>query len=174
MKTLKDFTDLVNLCLKIAADKYGQMPAVTIRYDLKGRAAGMAGCRRSWDGTATDLYLRFNREALEKDWDHMVKQTIPHEVAHLVAYCFPRLGAKNHNSAWKMIDRSLGGTGERCHQMELTPAKARSRFIYVTASGAEVVVGPKHHKGLQEGRYGYLRNKRTGEMIKREHYQRAA
>jgi len=173
MKTLADFTHLVQLCLKVAAEKYGEMPSVSIRYDLRGRAAGMAGCRRSLDGTVSDLYLRFNREALEKDWEHMTQETISHEVAHLVAYCFPRLGAKNHNSQWKMIHRSLGGEGNRCHNIELTPAKVRNRYIYVVDS-EEIVVGPKHHNGLRTGKYAFLRSRKTGREIRREHFSRAA
>lgn len=170
MKTLADFTALVQLCLKVAAEKYGEMPNVSIRYDLTGRCAGMAGCRREFrTGKAVDLYLRFNREAIQKNWDEMVNQTISHEVAHLVAYCFPELGAKNHNPMWKAIDRSLGGSGARCHQMELTPARARNRYRYVLASGQEISVGPKHHRALQMG--SVLTMKRSKERVTKEHYR---
>ncbi len=175
MKTLADFTQLVNLCLAIAAEKYGEMPKVTIRYDIRGKTAGVAGCKRNrLTGEAVDLYLRFNREAIEKNWDEMVTETIPHEVAHLVAYAFPRLGADNHNYAWKRISQSLGCSGARCHKMELTPGRKTNRFIYVTERGEEVVVGPKHHSGLQSGKYGFLRSRRTGERIGKEHFKQAA
>lgn len=175
MKTLADFTKLVQLCLSIAAEKYGEMPAVEISYDMRGRAAGEAGCLfNRVTGEATQLRLRFNREAIAKNWDEMVTQTIPHEVAHLVSFCFPKLGAKNHNWKWAEIDRALGGTGERCHKMELTPGRKTSRYIYRDSNGVEVTVGPKHHSGLQRGKYGYLRNSKTGGRIEPKDFLRAA
>ena len=45
MKTLEDFTKLVQLCIDAAAEKYGAMPRVDIRYDIRGKTAGMAGCQ---------------------------------------------------------------------------------------------------------------------------------
>jgi SprT protein len=169
MTTLANFTALVKLCIEAAEAKYGKMPAIDIRYDLKGRAAGQAGCHRRFDGSAFNLFLRFNREAITKDWDTMVKQTIPHEVAHLVAYCFPRLGAKNHNWKWAEIDRSLGGTGERCHRMELTPGRKTTRYRYVLDSGQEISVGPKHHANLQRGAVMKLR--KSGEALTKTHFK---
>lgn len=176
MNTLADFTKLVKLCIEAAEAKYGKMDHIDIRYDLKGRAAGMAGgtSRSRLTGKVMGLYLRFNREAIEKNWEDMVKQTIPHEIAHLVAYSFPQLGADHHNWKWAQIDRALGGTGERCHRMELTPGRKTSRFVYKDSDGKEVQVGPKHHAGLQRGKYGYLRNGKTGARITRTDFLRAA
>lgn len=166
MKTLAEFTQLVKLCLASAAEKYGEIPHVDIRYDIRGKCAGMAGATsvNRYTGEVKGLYLRFNREAIAKNWDEMVNQTIPHEVAHIVAYVHRHLGAKNHNYAWAQIDRSLGGTGERCHKMELTPGRRTSRFLYRNEKGTEFNIGPKHHAGLQRGKYGWLRNK-AGEQV---------
>ena len=175
MNTLADFTKLVNLCIEAAAEKYGAMPAVTISYNLRGRVAGYACCQiNRLTGEATNLELRFNREAISKNWEEMVNQTIPHEVAHLVGYVHRRLGAKNHNYAWAQIDRSLGGTGERCHKMELTPGRKTNRYVYQDSCGEEITIGPKHHSALQNGKYGYLRSKRSGATINKGGYLRPA
>lgn len=171
MHTLADFEALVRNCIAAAEAKYGKMPDIRIRFDLKGRAAGMAGAdginRRT--GEVIRPYLRFNVEAIRKHWDEQVKQTIPHEVAHIVAYCFPALGAKNHNYAWQMIDRSLGGTGERCHRMELTRARNVQRYRYVLDNGQEISVGPKHHRALQLG--STLRMKKSGQLVTAKHFK---
>lgn len=175
MKTLANFTALVKLCIQSAEEKYGKLGTIDIRYDLKGRSAGQAGGRRNRITGENHFYLRFNREAIEKHWDEQVNQTIPHEVAHLVAFAHPRLGAKNHNYVWQRIDRSLGGTGERCHNMELTPAKRRTvtRYLYITERGTECPVGPKHHKHIQMyGAAGGVRIKRTGEVLDRSDFKR--
>jgi predicted SprT family Zn-dependent metalloprotease len=173
MNTQANFTKLVELCLAIARERYGDFGNVTIRYDLRGLAAGQAKCKRSrLTGEAYDLELRFNREAMAKDWDHMVRETIPHEVAHLVAFARPDLGANNHNAGWTRIARSLGCKGDRCHTMALTPARRRYRFKYVTDSGVTVLAGPKYHKRIQElGRLAGLKCAQTGERIDRHHFK---
>ena len=173
MNTQANFTQLVNLCLDIAREKYGDFGAVRIRYDLRGLSAGQARCNRDRvTGRAYDLELRFNKEAMAKDWDHLVRETIPHEVAHLVAYARPDLGAKNHNGGWVRIARSLGCRGDRCHTIGLTPARRRLRYRYVTDSGMIVIAGPKHHKRIQEhGRLAGLKCALTGERLDRHHFK---
>ena len=175
MITTADFTRLVNLCLDAAREQFGDFPQVAIRYDLRGRAAGMACCRRNrLTGEASDFVLRFNVEALQKDWSHMVRETIPHEVAHIVGYALPHLGAKNHNTAWRRISQTLGARGDRCHTMQLTPAKRRARYRYVLDNGQEVIAGPKHHKMIQlHGRLAGIRARDTRELIDRHHFREA-
>ena len=177
MHTIADFTQLVNLCLKIAGEKYGDLGPVAISYKLKGMSAGQARCRRNGvTGKAIDLELRFNQEAISKNWDHMVKETIPHEIAHLVAYAFPHLGAKNHDRGWQRIARSLGCNGDRCHTIDLTPAKKRTtmRYRYVTDNGLEVLAGPKHHARIQTfGAAAGIRCTKTRERLDRHHFKNA-
>lgn len=175
MKTLADFTALVKLCIEAAEAKYGKMPPIEIRYDIRGRTAGYAGWKvNRWTGEKSSYCLRFNREAISKHWDEMVQSTIPHEVAHIVCAVFPQLGGDNHNWKWAQIDRELGGTGERCHRMELTPGRVTNRYIYKDSMGKEITVGPKHHAALQRGKYVNLRNRKTGAVITRSDYLRAA
>ena len=173
MNTIADFTTLVKLCLKIAGDKYGDLGHVDIRYDIRGQCAGQARCRRDRiSGKAFDLCLRFNKEALAKDWAHMVKETIPHEVAHLVAYARPELGADNHNSQWERIARSLGCSGNRCHTMALTSARRTFRYRYVTPSGDVVVCRAKHHNLIQAyGAVAGVRSRKTREVLDRHHFK---
>lgn len=146
MKTVKDFEILVRNCIEAAEDRYGKMPHIDIRCDIRARAAGWA------ENINGKLILRFNREMIANHWEHAIKDTIPHEVAHIVAFCFPELGAKNHNNSWKSICRSLGGSGERCHSLELSYAKKRNRHIYVTDSGYEVLISTRHHNKIQRGK----------------------
>src|SRR5690606_26926054 len=135
----------VKLCIEAAEEKFGKLPTIRIKFDLKGRCAGQAGYRPG------EYFVRFNREALRVDWEHMVKETIPHEIAHIVAYAKPELGAKGHNAGWKRIAWALGCKGERCHTMKLTPARktTRTRYFYRTDRGTELLVGPKHHANIQ-------------------------
>lgn len=174
MQTTTDFTRLVNLCIAAAEERWGKLGPIRISYNLRGRAAGQACCRRTLQGEAYDLELRFNREALQKDWLHMVKETIPHEVAHLVGFAKPQLGAKNHNRQWQAIAQALGSRGERCHNIPLTSGRRRHRYRYVTDAGTEVIAGAKHHKLIQmHGRLAGIRVKSTRELVDRHHFKEA-
>lgn len=175
MRTTEDFSKLVRLCIAAAEERWGSLGTVRISYNLRGRAAGMACCKiERATGKVSDLELRFNREAMQKDWLYMVRETIPHEVAHLVAYAKPELGAKNHNTQWRRISQALGCRGERCHTMKLTPAKRVTRYRYRTDTGAEVIAGPKHHKQIQaHGRLAGIRSRSTRELLDRHHFVEA-
>lgn len=156
MHTLAEFTAAVKACIKLASEKYGQMPNIDIKYDLKGRAAGYAGCQGNY------FFMRFNKEAMQVDWDHMVNDTIPHEVAHIVQFWHKHLrdpdiwkGSRgyvrqSHGPKFKEICRLLGGSGDRCHTMELTKAKKKTvrRFIWTDNYGNEVRFTTKTHNSV--------------------------
>ena len=129
---------------------------LTIKYKTKGRAAGQA----SYNYRTNKMGLMFNLEALEKDAEHLLNETIPHEVAHLVCYSDPCLG-RNHDYGWKTVCRRLGGSGERCHSIDLTPAKVTQKFTYVASCGSKVEVSKIIHNRIQRGVAGYYALERT-------------
>ena len=97
---------------------YGlDMSHVGIRFDLKGRAAGQA-CRRGGQ-----YYMRFNRDMLTREaFNHVINNTVPHEIAHIACYMNPMLGS-NHNSGWERVCLALGGTGASKHNEEVVYGK---------------------------------------------------
>ena len=120
------------------------LPAVALRFDLRGRVAGMAGHmnRRDW-------YMRFNTDMMQNEsWDHLINDTVPHELAHIV--CFVRGSDRGHGYEWKRTCRDLGGTGTRCHNEEVTYAKGRT-YTYTTATGVSVVLSETRHRRVQKG-----------------------
>jgi predicted SprT family Zn-dependent metalloprotease len=124
---------------------------VLVYCDVKGGCAGKAGWKRGHDGR--EYYLKFNEEAIHKYYDEQVNSTIPHEIAHLIAYMRPDLGAKGHNNNWRRIAISLGdvNAAERTHSMQLTVRrKVKTRFVY-NVNGNDVMLGPGRHKKLQQG-----------------------
>jgi predicted SprT family Zn-dependent metalloprotease len=125
---------------------YGvDMSRVTIHFDLKGHNAGMA-CRRG-----AQYYMRFNRDMLTRDaFDHVLNNTVPHEIAHIVCFMKPQYG-RNHDSGWERVCRALGGTGARAHTEEVVYGKGTT-YEYVTSTGKTVRVGDRHHKVIQAGR----------------------
>ena len=124
---------------------------VQVRFDLKGRAAGMAGVR----GGA--MYLRFNTQMMVNEaWNHIINDTVPHEVAHLVCFANPQLG-RNHDTGWKRVCRMLGGNGERCHKEAVVYAKGNT-YAYVSTAGKQINVSEKMHKNILRGATYTLRN----------------
>ena len=146
-------------CIALANTRFNvTLPAINIRFDLTGRAAGMAGCkidpytRKAAPGT---FYLRFNTTHMQlggKTWDHLLNETVPHEVAHTVCQAFPQFGHQ-HNPGWKRVCIALGGTGERCYKESDSPeAFAKQRpFKYVSTTGHTISVSPIIHRKIQNG-----------------------
>lgn len=148
--------------LKAAGERYGlDMSKVAIRFDLRGRAAGMAGCKRDWHGNTSDHYLRFNVDMINGNgFNHVLTETVPHEVAHIVCYMNPKLG-DDHNAGWRNVCIALGGSGDRCHGEEVVYAKGNT-YTYITTAGVKVNVSQQRHKKIQAG---HCYRFRTGGMI---------
>ena len=121
-----------------------QFDKVGVRFDLKGRAAGMA-CRRM-----NAYYMRFNAEMMTRDaFDHVLNNTVPHEIAHIVCMMNPRLG-RNHDAGWARVCRLLGGNGQRCHSEEVVYGKGNT-YEYITDRGHRVRVSSAIHSKIQRG-----------------------
>ena len=107
----------VNACLDEAAKRYPTIPRLfpEVRMDLRGQATAQAGYRRG------DYFLRFNLEAYALDADYLIGNTVPHEVAHLVAHALSKRMA--HCALWRSVCLALGGNGKRCHNLRTTPAR---------------------------------------------------
>ena len=138
--------------LETASTLYNlDLSKVGIRFDLRGRAAGMA-CRRG-----TTYYIRFNHDMLGREaFDHLINDTVPHEIAHIVCFMNPCLGS-NHNYGWEQVCRSLGGTGNRCHREEIVFARGKT-FEYTTTHGNKIRISEQRHRRIQQGQVLWYRN----------------
>lgn len=128
------------------------LPQIQVRYDLRGRVAG-------WAGRKGNVYfMRFNTDMLvNQSWDHMINDTVPHELAHVV--CFFRETDRGHGANWRSTCIALGGSGERCHKEAVIYAKGNT-YAYTTSTGHVVNVSEKiHRKILCGGVYTYRHGK---------------
>lgn len=143
---------------------------VQILFNLRGRVAGMACCKRHRflnGGKAFDLRLRFNVDMIAGDsYEHIVTNCVPHEIAHLVCYVNPQLGS-NHDRGWQRVCLALGGNGERCHSEDVVYAKGNT-YEYTTSTGAKVRIGDKHHAKIQAGRVLTAHRRVGGGTVTRE------
>lgn len=131
--------------MRVAELKYGlDLSKVTIRFDLKGRAAGQAG------RVGNQYYMRFNHDMLGREaFDHVLNNTVPHEIAHIVCFMNPSLGS-NHNHGWARVCMSLGGTGAKFHKEEVVYGKG-STYEYTTTQGFQVRCSQQLHSRIQSG-----------------------
>lgn len=128
-----------------ATTLYGvDMSKCGIRFDLKGRAGGMA-CRRGGQ-----VYMRFNYDMIARETEEMVNVVVPHEIAHIVCFLKPTLG-RNHDAGWARVCRTLGGTGDRTHDMEVVYGKGTT-YEYTTDRGHKVRLNDRRHQHVQSGR----------------------
>lgn len=153
MKDLASFHQKVLEKVKEAAHKYhledlflkeGQ---VEISYYKAGTAAGRADSKTNCiDGTKV-FKLMFNLFNIENDYDCMVNEIIPHEVAHIVGRADPEL-ADMHDDNWKRVCIALGGNGERTHNMKYKKARKTVQCIY-EVDGHRIPVSLRTHDKIQ-------------------------
>lgn len=115
-----------------------------VRFDLKGTTGGYAHYQ--------EWAIRLNVQALEDFREEMIENTIPHEVAHLVAFELYGAGIAPHGWEWQRIARILGCDASRCHSMPLEKAKKTRKFLYVCMCQKHQV-GLNVHRKIQAGQY---------------------
>jgi SprT protein len=108
-------------CLVKAQTKYGTKNIQVIpeiRYNTKGKVAGWAHSSR------TKPYIDINPILLNENVEEVINQTVPHEMAHIVAnmvYCVNYVyNIKPHGREWASVMNTFGVPAERCHNMDVS------------------------------------------------------
>jgi SprT protein len=120
MDQTKEIITRTEACLEIARQKYSiELPSIEIKFDLKGRTAGMF-CWRS-----ELMWFRYNRVLMAGNLAEFLQQTVPHEVAHYVVRY--RWGAhpSPHGPEWKRVMReAFQLRHDRCHTMDVAATQS--------------------------------------------------
>ena len=120
------------------------LPPIDIKFNLRGRVAGYAGYKGDY------YYLRFNRDMIMGDaFDHILKDTVPHEIAHLVNFHLPHTG-NAHNPGWQRVCFALGGNSQRLHNLPVKFARGRT-FEYINTHGRAIRISETIHNKIQRG-----------------------
>lgn len=117
-----------------------------IVYDLKGTTAGWASMR-----TVNDIKhytIRLNLAALTNPEykDYMLRQTIPHEVCHIVE--FQLLGHAAHGHAWQGLMLLLNIQPNRTHDLPLPKARQHIKYPHSCECKTHMVGRHVHNKIL--------------------------
>jgi len=134
------------------------LPPIDLRFDLRGRCAGQAGRKNG------RFYMRFNTDMMQTSgWDHIINDTVPHELAHIICFYRPELG-RQHNPGWKRVCKQMGGTGARCHSEEVVYAKGKT-YAYTTTTGAVVNLSQAMHGKIQRGAQYRIKERAGGGQL---------
>lgn len=141
--------DAVALCLAKAKTLFPTafIPTeFTISFYAKGGGAGYA----AWNLYSRTGKLEFSLEAVDKYLEDTLTDTVPHEVAHLL--CFANSWDRGHGKTWKVVAKGLGAKPERCHKLELTPARNTSWYGVKTDSGQVLTISARHRNAILQGK----------------------
>jgi len=117
---------------------------VTVRFDLKGRAAGMYRVQKG------ERVIRYNPYLFAKYFDDNLAVTVPHEVAHYITdmvYGLRRI--RPHGKEWRQLMADFGADAEGI------PQRVYQRFPYqCDCTGHELTA--RRHNQIQEGKKLYF------------------
>ena len=138
-------------------EHYPMITRPVVVYDLRGRTAGWA------IGSKT---IRLNSDLLLTETEDMLRQTLPHEVAHIVQHqIYPR--SKAHGYEWRRIMHYLGLPADRCHQYETVAVRKRARpYAYYCSCSEPHMVTETLHRRMQTGKVYQCR--RCGQRLRKE------
>jgi len=138
---------------------------IIIRLDIRGyRNAGEGGMDKG------KPILRFHPIAIEKHYDVMVKDTLPHELAHVVTMVKHRTCL--HDATWRRYCLALGGNGQRYHHMDITTKaeikanqkQPSKKYEFRGETGATIILGLGRYNSLRLGKIQYYTSPRTGKI----------
>jgi len=110
-----------NKYIDMANAKYGlRMICPAVSFNLRGRVAGRANYNQH--------LVKFNKDLMIANEAEFFARTIPHEVAHLVAW--QKFGLtrviKPHGAEWQRVMRDFGVKDiTRCHSYDTSNVRAR-------------------------------------------------
>lgn len=136
----------------LAPENRSGMPLPTVRFDLRGRAAGMTVYGR---GRRDRAAIRLNAELLSANPNDMIEETVPHEVAHVAARWFHGDRIKPHGPEWRSIMHSFGKRAATCHNLPARPARRLTYYPYDCGCPRPNYLSAIRHRRAQRGRQRY-------------------
>ena len=141
----------VEACYRQAEDFFKRrFPRPEVSFRLRGLKAGVAHLQEN--------KLRFNLQLYRENREDFLRQTVAHEVAHLVAHQLfgPRI--QPHGEEWQLIMRGVYELPpHRCHNYEVQRRQV-TRFIYRCACpDGEFPFSAQRHRLVAQGRRYYCR-----------------
>lgn len=118
----------------------------TVTFDLKGMAAGQAVAYRNGESSE----IRINPVILSENVDDVIRQVVPHEVAHVAVrkiYGWHR-NVKPHGIEWKNMMHILGVPAITRHKYNVKNAVVRNTkyYVYKCVCNTYTISSVRHNK----------------------------
>ncbi len=120
-------------------------PLPRLRFDLRGRSAGQARLQE-WS-------IRLNPTLLHQHGAEFIRDTVPHELAHLIAFAEFGGRIRPHGQEWRHLMQLLGRPATVCHDYAVKPARQLRRFDYHCACRQHQLSSIRHRRCQQGMRY---------------------
>jgi len=136
----------VERCYRLAEEQLGRpFPRPTVTLDLRGQRAGVAYLNRN--------LLRFNAQMYRDHGDEFLRETVPHEVAHLLAHVLHGSRIRPHGPEWQRLMTGLFKLPpKRCHDYPVVAARRRTSYFYKCACPVPVPFTAQRHAWVTKGR----------------------
>lgn len=109
--------------LALAENHWGrEFPFPQVRFDLRGLCAGQALQR--------DNCIRINLTLFRENVEQYLRQTVGHELAHLVCWHVHGHRVRPHGAEWRQVMHVFGLPAQRCHTYDT--ARSRGRRVLTT------------------------------------------
>ena len=143
-----------------------------IRFVVSARMTRAAGSARVLTG---EIKLSLPFFADPANFEKEFRNTVTHEIAHILSPPIRTPGSRrrsSHGPAWRAMHRRLGGTGDRCHELDLAVGFEARRNINRTevpcgcGCGQPMPLGPTQLKRHKAGaRYRLKGHGRRGNSL---------
>lgn len=126
------------------------MPAVEVRFDLRGQAAGKVTFQKN-----SAPVISYNMALLLENKERFLSQTLPHEVAHIVARTLFGTDIKPHGPEWQGVMNLFGVEANRCHDYDTSRSRVRrlQRYSYRCDCGEYQLTSIRHFRILRGQSY---------------------
>lgn len=121
-----------------------------IRFNLRGKSAGQL--RIDPHGACT---IRYNLALLDRHGEAFLRDTVPHETAHYVAYRLHGRSIRPHGREWQQIMQLFGADPSRCHDYDVSDLGTRRlrTYPYHCGCGTQQLSSIRHNRIARGQRY---------------------
>jgi len=106
-----------------------------------------------------------NGKTFKENYKEFCERTIPHEVAHIIA--FQIFGTKGHDYAWRRIMNDFGCDSTRCHSYDTENSTVRTikkQYPYKCGCTTHMLTKIRHNRSIKHGGEAY-RCRKCGQVL---------
>jgi predicted SprT family Zn-dependent metalloprotease len=113
----------------------------TINYRMRTKGGCCKYRRQAYTKQAYDISIEIGHDFCMRATQEEVQNTVSHELAH--AYQVLLTNDTDHGWMWQSIHRAMGGTAERCHQVEVQKNRVLRHKIVDTRNGKTYTISTR-------------------------------